>query len=383
MSQNFWLYLPGAVAFLDDISRSLRSGNNVVLCLPQYPPGSLRTVLIKQFLEETHRTWYVLETSELNSYSPIEYLIRRFLGEHASSTQRRVEDLVKSERFRDLYFWVTFSSAQEWSKWKAFLVEYQHSCQTIPNYCRSLFLFELVGELATSPPPSNAGVMIHHWRDFLDLLDMEIYVSLLFQEVNLPSLKKRVLRSVLSELAQFDPHLVDFFRQTATFDEILAPSEKLLQFAIQRQWKALAIPSEDETRRWATGMVNVMNSEKKVHSAALVMEGNEREILSRIWSGELKILFPFIEEQRRLLVSKYRSVLQLPHQTPSREITQFEDLELSHIREQLQNIVGISPDTRTKIRQLCEIRNRLAHFQPLTPQQVGWLEDLEFESSGA
>jgi hypothetical protein len=115
--------------------------------------------------------------------------------------------------------------------------------------------------------------------------------------------------------------------------------------------------------------------EEKVHSAYLALDDPKGEVERRVWSAQVGVLLPFVEERRQELLARLDGVLRVPFRTRfGEEITDLRDLEIGHIESQLlTSPLAVDPDVRRQVRRLREIRNSLAHLETLRPEVLGGL----------
>lgn len=105
-----------------------------------------------------------------------------------------------------------------------------------------------------------------------------------------------------------------------------------------------------------------------VHSCALA-EGS-RELQQRVWSAEVGVVLPRIEELRQQLIDRYSSRFRMPYRTRFNQIIDdVRDLEIGHVCDQLQTISAPRED-RYAAAQLTKMRNRLAHLETLDEPSI-------------
>jgi hypothetical protein len=107
---------------------------------------------------------------------------------------------------------------------------------------------------------------------------------------------------------------------------------------------------------------------RKSLQAPIPCSGSEGEIQRRIWSAEVGIMLPFVEEQRQEILDRLTGFLQVPFRTRFGEtIEDVRDLEIGHIETQLRSS-NLYPDSNLMrlVQRLREIRNRLAHLETLS-----------------
>jgi len=105
------------------------------------------------------------------------------------------------------------------------------------------------------------------------------------------------------------------------------------------------------------------------HSAALAIIGKTDEVLHRLWTGQLTVIYPVIEEHRRRLAAKYDCLLTtlLPIKTDYGDIVSIGDVEIGLIAFHLIRSNAPKADCEVAVL-LKEVRNALAHFEPLSPE---------------
>lgn len=96
----------------------------------------------------------------------------------------------------------------------------------------------------------------------------------------------------------------------------------------------------------------------------LLSVGDEAEVRRRIWSAQLTVLFPWIEERRQWLVARYRKQLYVDDHLKSLGVMVAEDIELGGLRKQL--LPFLARDDAEKLTALARLRNDLAHRKPVS-----------------
>jgi hypothetical protein len=115
-------------------------------------------------------------------------------------------------------------------------------------------------------------------------------------------------------------------------------------------------------------MIDVIEGEENIHSASLALKDFKGTIARRIWSAEVGVILPFVEERRQEILTHLAGVLRVPFTTRFGEvISDVRDLEIGHIESQLINSgITVHPNVRRLVRRLREIRNCLSHLEPLS-----------------
>ena len=84
---------------------------------------------------------------------------------------------------------------------------------------------------------------------------------------------------------------------------------------------------------------------------------------SKIWSAQISVLFPLIDQERRRILEKYRSVWQLPYQSKMGKLRfRLYDLEVSDMVDQAEDVRVLSRE-KACLEWLQRVRNLLAHMK--------------------
>jgi hypothetical protein len=361
---SLWWQLPNPANFLDRVVRDLRQGKNVFLALPDYAPSDLRIALNTRVSQNDLWHWRPLSLQEDRTFidEPVRLLFNHFALETENSPFN-VKTLVAHQSFCGNLIWLEGLTASIWKAWQAFFEEYAYQSRGRSEWDRSLFCVPLTGELTTQTLlKEDLTLSIHKWYGVVERLDMWLYVSLLSKDYYFTShLEKQLKMAIITELAGTDPQLVSQLFKLS-FEELLAPVEKLTQIAKERNWHK----EQTFEPEWHLGLLDEMEKTSLLHAAAIALQGDkgEAELRHRIWRGQIGILFPFLEQQRIRFLEELRAFLRVPFETPSGIITDSQDLELSHIDFQAQNF-PLPLKTKQLLTVLKEIRHSLAHLQPI------------------
>jgi hypothetical protein len=99
-----------------------------------------------------------------------------------------------------------------------------------------------------------------------------------------------------------------------------------------------------------------------LHTAWHALHGRFEEIQSAIWRAELKVLFPFIEEQCLRIIQRHGRFLHVPHTRKDgvvlREVLDFEIVDLDY---QFKDNAAVPRNLCDYVRKLWLMRNKLAH----------------------
>lgn len=363
---RIWWRLPGPSHFVSRIVRDLRDGKNIVLRLPNFAPPDLRPA-VRQALEDGGGGhWETLYLDEEQINDPVELLCARYAQSHDGTTLWNINTLCDMPAFCGRIIWIEGMTRGKWPRWRQFLDEYQQVCRARDLLSRTVFVVPLQGMLADEALVPDICLTSHRWQSGVDRLDMHLYTAQLLSESSLSLLEKRTATAIIAHLAVFDPAVCEQFA-AAEMAAILKPVPMLKLLGKERGW--CAIPDYDDNRLWAEGMADIIDGRLHRHSALLCQNGWQDEVDRRIWSAEVGMLFPMVEEFRQSLLDQIGGLLRLPFQTTRGEwIHELRDLEIGHIESQMVSYgLPVSKDLREKITCFRKIRNSLAHLDPVDP----------------
>lgn len=346
-------------------AENLRDGTSVVVRAPAHTPGGLATAI-----REAHESdWRTLDEHLAESSTVAELLIDRFDPHMGHDQPRNTRSVVDSERLRGHALMVEVASGSTaWARWRDFLSEYAEFARSLAPYERTVFCALVVGSEETALPRDSVCLAIDHCSGAAGELDMALYVANRLRHHPEPRLAARARASVITRLALWDPAVADRLAE-APLSQVFEPEHLLLQIAAERAWTPERVAAEGG---WLTGMSGHWEDREHLHSAGLASLGKTGELRNRVWSGQVGVLFPALEEQRRALIDRFERQLSVPHRTlDGRIIQDRRDLELGHIIYQLRSD-GRAPDRRVlhAIQSLVDMRNALSHFEVVPADMI-------------
>lgn len=367
MHSLFW-QLGGPSRFVERVADELREGKNVVICLPEHTPRGLAGAVREVMGDGCGCPWHVMSLDGESSSYPAQWLAGRVVSNIPASTVLNASVLANDDAFAGRVIWLQDVGMKDWPAWQDFLAEYSHACRAKSLIERTILCVAVAGRAATCPPAEDICLACHTWRGVVDSLDMVLYCSNLLRDRNLPIIRKRVLIAVVAGLALWDPAVAEELA-SAEINAVLEPGAILNDIGCRRGWTPEV--TLDGQEGWCLGLTDTIDGEEKTHSAALSFRDPSDEIRRRIWSAEVGVLFPYVEEQRQAILRRLAGLLRVPFETRFGEIiTDWRDLEIGHIESQIAtNGIPVARETRRMLRQLREIRNCLAH-QEVVPKDL-------------
>ena len=226
-----------------------------------------------------------------------------------------------------------------------------------------MFVVLVSGEAVTGEVPEEVALVRCDFRGVVDALDLFVFSLWKAPE----SIKRREHRALLAhtvaQVAQWDSILAEHLLELP-LKEVLDPEGALRQYAVDCGWTA------ETPRCWEIGTVDGPAERPTVHSALLVVCGASRPVQHRVWAAQAAVLLPLVEERRIGLVARYGRYLTLPIETePGRRIDDAFDLDVGQLAWYLDR-AGKPQVLRKQVRRLRHVRNKLAHMEPLVPEEA-------------
>lgn len=370
---SLWWQMPGPARFAARIAEDLRKGVNIIIGLPEQSPDGLRRAIANHF-GSGGSEWVTLNLAGEADSRPTQQLASRFMPSLDAAALVTASMLATAEDFAGRVLWLDRIAPEQWPAWKEFLTDYEQAQRSSCPFNPTVFCVPLTGELCFALPPEDMRLVHHHWRGMADRLDMLLFTSTIFQERRLPDLQRRLAVSVAAGLALWDPAVSERLAYE-NLEVILHPLPVLREMASERGWHKMEDSSANQ--QWAKGIQNIIEGRQKMHSAVLALN-DSGEIDRRVWSAEVGVMLPFVEEARQTIIAQIANVLTVPFRTRfGNVITDIRDLEIGHIERQVVgNGLPVGEAMRRLIQQLNKIRNHLSHREPLDPMLLIF-DDLE------
>jgi len=369
-----WWSLPGPQGLVARVCFEIRIGKNVLLSVPErFPDGLRRAVRESRELRDLH--WHSLSVSASDQRHPLDWLWEEFVfaDDHPGQT-RSVEQLLGRDELNGMVVWVDGLQQSCAGTLAAFLERYSQALNGVAVFKR----FQLCCVVPLSSLGSfsaNVCCALIDSTSYVGTIDALTYATTLIEEKAFSTLEAQVAASVLANLALWDEELATALAQEP-LETILSPVEWLKQWGKMKNWNAQL--ASEKLRH--IGLLAIFDGQPKLHSAVAAMRGETSEIHARVWRGQASVLLPFIEERRRDLLKYLDKVIVLPFRTQFSEIVHVEDLEIGHLYSMFGRGYRIDSDVQSLIRVLREMRNKLAHFNPIDCRMIACREIRSFRS---
>lgn len=358
-----WWKIPGPQYFIHNIVQELRDGKNVIVLLPEYSPDKF-AVAVRESLDEEGR-WERIDYQNSSESLPIDFLYQYYVSDSQLEEIRTISNLFKHDRIKGKIIWIDGVSATSWPSWKKFIIRYESVCRGMSILERTVFCIPVKGVSASQAPVEEVCLSVRRYSGISNSLDMLMYASHLTRYSGFSGIKAKLVPVIISNLALWDANLAESLSRQS-FETLLSPSEFLEKVAIKRGWL-----SDIRNPLWEAGMKDIFEGEESCHSCVLINETGRADLQRRLWSAEVAVLYPYIEEQRQIILNHLNKFLSVPYITRFGEvINDIKDLEIGHIEAVLSNSNSFS-DRRmlNRISDLRKMRNDLAHLIPIENTQ--------------
>jgi hypothetical protein len=360
-----WWELPGPRRFIQRVVQALRDGKNIVIGVPEYGPDDIPNALQHALNEDGDWYWQRVDAANHADELPAHVLMERFVGDPPPGELWNANLLAQQASFAGKVVWVSNVTAEAWPRWREFITDYAHACRSRPSYARGLCVIPLFGTLAGENVTPEICLSVHLWRGCVDWLDMMLYTANITPLNGLTRTQGDTALATISHLALWDRHVAEVLANES-LESLFNPGAILRRIAVERGWNKL----HSKAYTWHQGIVDVVDAQgEKTHSAILALNDTNGELDGRIWSAQVGVIFPLIEEHRRRLLRQLGKRLRTPFTTRfGGVIKEVWDLELGHIAAQVKEYsIPLSKTDRQLLDQLVRIRNSLSHLEVLEP----------------
>ena len=355
-----WWDLPGNSRFIGEVANALRSGRNVALRVSARVQPGLGSAVRSELGD--HLEWVNYRPPAHRQ--PIDVLYERFASAAPAREIRNARNLVKFSGFAGLLVWIDEIAPSDWPAWADFLTEYESACRAADQLDRTLLCVTSCGEATRYQIPDEVCLVNMTCRGTVRRDDVQLYVSFLLEDRGLNGTQRDLACHLIAQLAMWD---VDAARALARVDlsSLLEPAPMLKQIAGERGW--MDLDDKDNEWLWMVGAAEEFDGEWRRHSALYAISDKDRELDRRIWTAQVEVLLPWVENQRRLLLERFGPMFPVPFRTREEHvINDVRDLEIGHIQHLLSNGAWRPDrDVMDRVRALRKIRNALSHLEPV------------------
>ena len=353
--------LPRPASFVDDIEYTIRDGSNIVVRFPCSVPVGLEREL-RERLQAVCGAWTSIDASCAGA-DPVALLRERVCPGVTALKVRGMADLADTASFQGRLLWIEKIGRSDWAQWAAALAAYADACRSVDLMNRTLFIVVLSGGVVAEDIPEEVALVRRDFRNVVDTTELFMFALCKLPD-SIERLEHRALVAhIVSQLARWDCLLAEQLL-SASLDEALSPYDVLRDYACGRGW------TSHTSRCWENGTVDGPDDRPIVHSALLTVSGESRSVSQRIWAGQAAVLLPLVEERRIGLIPRCRRYLKLPIEN---QVGQWVhdplDLEVGPLAWNIDR-TDAPQGLKKRVRWLRDVRNNLAHMEPLQPDEA-------------
>ena len=343
--------LPGARRFVEDTADSLRGGNSVVIRFPGDIPNGLDDAI-------TNALGNALQVGHMHAtLSPFDKLRDRFAKEphHVHSLANLCDDT----GFRGRLIRLQGIDTTTWPAWRAFLVRYAQASRSRSLLGRTLFLVPLAGYPPAEPPTADVALENRTWDGVLDDVDLLLLANERLRQRAVDPLRRALLATAVARVASWDfdtaCHLLGENDRI-----IMEPTDLLRAIAQDKRW------TPETPLDWGLGTASGTGI---AHPARAAVVDPPVEIHRRLWSAQLSVLLPWIEDIRHETVAGNVYEVKRQMRNAGNGHADPYGLELGDLHA-LFSRRGADKAIRRTFRRLRDVRNELAHRRHLAPDAV-------------
>lgn len=353
---NVWS-LPGPARFLGAAVEAFKDGMNVVVARPQTQPADLAGALEEALYAASFRVERVVRDDDR---LPLNLLYDQLVDGEREDVQRSIAGFCKSLR-PGLVVIVPGIRETAWDEWRKLLLEFEHVTRSMSAFDRPLLLLEVVGIDAGRHLEGALAVRTFTWRGIVNELDMNVFVEDLFRGRGVPH--GRILLRTIGRLAGWDFELAEILSEELPAS-VYAPGP-LLRDLCKRG--VLDAPQHDS---WESGGRQIIDDLAIRHPALLALNGDHSgELEMRVWAAQAAEILPLVEIARRDIIERMRARVAPPFAFGEETFADLNDLEIGRLSH-LAHKRRLPEQIRSELVSWKEVRNSLAHLQPLRAVEV-------------
>ncbi len=348
-----WWSLPGPAAFVEAVGDALRAGDNVVIGAPVTAVDSIASVLDDRLPDGLRPTPPLTPSGHL----PIDDIyVHLEIADNRPSSRTAASLMAALDRQRVVL--VKAVDVPNWQAWSRFLDDYASACRSVSVFDRTQFLLLVAGAAPIRLPPRAPALRPMIWNGHVGEADVFSYViQLLRRKGERIDAKAKLVARIVMRLALWDFDLVDRLLEL-DWRELFDPAGAMrhVDGAGATWWPRGAT--------WEQGGQAEFDGIRMDHASVLVRNGKaESELSMRLWAAQSAELLPALELKRRQLARRMKDTRLLP------AISDLDDLELGELLT-LARSHGLPADVVRLADKYRRLRNRLAHLEPLTPDEA-------------
>ncbi len=373
----WWNQITGARTVVDRVAMALLENKMVVLKVPSDLPWRypMRSAIQNAFNEKTDSRDIVIETIDAvdnnpEKLEPGKFILRNYASSAIKAGYREkarisIQDYISDRNvIKNRIIWVKGLDEKTAGEWLQFCRGFSPRSST-----DGLFVLEVHGNLTAS---GSRHIQYINFDDCVSSYDVQQFNSfILDDQKQYPTHWKRYISTMAAAVCGVDAEV----------------SEMLLRVVEFRNETVI----DGLQRIHEMGGFDRRGTEKDSdHPLWHFRHNNIAELSHRIWTAQIQVLFPMIELERQKLIEKWHSAIEAA--LKENEVTQFgaviadpAEVELGTLCYMMSckvcgdRMLYIPDETdRERIRFLHDCRNKLAHMNCCTPDEVTGLLGCSF-----
>jgi len=357
MSPEFW-HLPGPARYIEKIRHDLLDCKNALAILSPLTPEGLYDEL-QRGIESGGTGFYWQQLYDRPDHRPPAVWLASHFGVELPTSAGPCE-FHSIEGVMGMVVVVTELPTDPGilRRWGTFIEQYAQICRSDggPMSPRFLLQWPFEGEL----PESDLRLTLHPWGGTLDSTDIGLYAAHLLRRKGHTPFNRLIMVALATKLSGGDPILCRTLCKL-NLTELLEPFQVLADYARSRGWGDTTPLSAQK------GTLVDLDGESREHPALMAVQGKEKELGALIWSAQVGVLLPFIEERRQEIVEQIGKYLFVPNDLPHyQKVESVNELEIGNIHYQLANYPNpVSKPIKDVVWRLKALRNSLSHRKPV------------------
>lgn len=366
----WWNNITGAHTVVDRVAMALLENKMVVLKVPSDLPWRypMRSAIQTAFNEHTDSRDIVIETIDAADRNPTNMEPGRFiLQTYATSTVKAgyrekarisIQDYISDRNvIKNRIIWVKGLDDKSAAKWLQFCKGFSPR-----SAADGLFVLEVHDKISA---PESRYIQQIDFDDCVSSYDVQQFNSFLLDDQKVYSTEwKRYISATAASVCEVDSEISEMLLRLVDFR-----TETVID-GLQR------IDELGDFERRGT-------EKDSNHPLWHFRNNNISELLHRIWTAQIQILFPIIELERQTLIKKWYSAIETA--LAENEVKQFGTVLSDPTETELGTLCFMMsykvygdyrmlyiPDEvdRDRIRFLHECRNKLAHMNCCSPEEI-------------
>ncbi len=363
-AEFWWNNITGANMVVSRVTEALHDTNLVILFVPDDLPWryEMRTAIEYAFRKNASSENVLVQTidaaDDCDAQEPGSFLLDRFCtsrairtGYREGSTKTIQQYLIANKVLHDSIIWVKGFRPGQAEQWIKFCKGYKST-----GVADGVFLLEIKDHISSGDLKSLSVVRFDDW---ITNYDVQLLNSFILDRGQGYSINwKKYISTLAACLCESDA-------------EVSAELLSITDFSVDEPYVSLKRIDE-------SGVFGSRGRDPKSnHVLALFRAGKNEDLRKRIWTAQVRVLFPLIELERVEYIRKYESEIQ--DALDNEEIRQYGEIISNPTEVEIGTLAYLvksyrismpSSTDRQRIDSLRHYRNTIAHMGCLLPNEV-------------